>query len=78
MNQTMKNRRKKYKELLQKENMKVFSTDREVGVVVKEGQPYFGEAGLSTRLWVLWPDGRKTLCAVKGMVLEADGYHIRS
>ena len=32
------------------------------------GLDYTGEAGWSRRLLVLWPDGRTTLCCLKGML----------
>jgi len=42
---------------------------KKFGFIVADGPDYYGEAGHSSRVWVLWADGRRTLCAIKGMKL---------
>ena len=42
---------------------------KDFGYIVADGPDYYGDAGYSSRVWVLWPDGRRTLCAMKGMKL---------
>jgi hypothetical protein len=39
----------------------------EYGIIIGEATPYFGEAGKSERVRVLWRDGKITLCTLKGM-----------
>ena len=48
--------------------VRVYNSDRSVmGLAWEFGPDYTGEAGRSSRLRVLWPDGRTTLCCIKGM-----------
>lgn len=81
MTTVLENRRKRYEQLLAGEAaarrpscVRVFSRDRsEMGLAVDYGPDYMGEAGRSRRLRVLWPDGRTTLCSIKGMRPTGDG-----
>jgi len=75
MTKMLEHRRKLYEQLLAGEAaarrpscVRVFSRDRsEMGLAVEYGPDYVGEAGRSSRLRVIWPDGRTTLCCIKGM-----------
>ena len=53
----------------------VGDAQQEFGFIIDRGPDYCGEAGHSSRVWVLWSDGKRTLCTSKGMkgFKDADG-----
>lgn len=75
MGKTLERRAARYERLLAGEAqarrpscVRVYNRDRSVmGLAWEFGPDYTGEAGRSSRLRVLWPDGRTTLCCLKGM-----------
>jgi hypothetical protein len=65
-----KNRIQKYKDLSEKDSeTRVYSSKNndDFGYVIDKAPDYNGEAGRSSRVRVLWSDGKTTLCCLKGM-----------
>lgn len=53
---------------------RLYSRDEsQFGIVQYQGPTYYGEAGTSRRVVVLWPNGRITKPAVKGVGRNAAG-----
>lgn len=64
------NRQKQYKKLAdENKSVRVYARApyKEIGFIVGDGPDYWGEAGYSTRVWVLWASGKRTLCTTQGM-----------
>lgn len=78
MSKIIENRKSEYTRLSKSKNHPRVFAGKLKGIVISRGEGYYGEAGRSSRLWVLWPSGRKTLCCVKGMKQEGNDYRIET
>ena len=69
MSKIRENRIKKFKTLREEnKSVRVYNhNDNSYGLVVADATPYQGEAGYSSRVKVLWDDGKTTTCTLKGM-----------
>lgn len=69
LSKTRQNRMKRYTDLtFDKKAQRVYSREGdEFGFNIGEAPPYTGEAGYSSRIRVLWSNGKTTLCCLKGM-----------
>ena len=79
MGRTVELRKKLYRDLMRTTtgNRVLSSDQKKIGIIRNlAAEPYRGEAGFSNRCWVLWSDGRQTLCTYKGMEEHKDGWRI--
>jgi len=69
MSKIQQNRIIKYQHLKAKnKSTRVYSSvDNSYGFILEETTPYQGEAGFSSRVRVIWEDGKTTTCSMRGM-----------